>query len=95
MFFNVEPIPDYVKNLPLTVVQESTYGNMDSGQIEKCFENNILEAMFQGKNVIVPVFSLGRAQEIMYVLRVMQMRNQLSANIQICIQEVVYRLKKE
>ena len=79
MFFNVEPIPNYVKNLPLTVVQESTYGNMDSRQIEKCFKNNILEALSQGKNVIVPVFSLGRAQEIMYVLRVMQKRNQLSA----------------
>lgn len=83
MFFNVEPIPDYVKKLPLTIVQESTYGDMDSNQIEKCFEDNILEALFQRKNVIVPVFSLGRAQEIMYILRILQMRKELSTKIPI------------
>lgn len=83
MFFNVEPIPDYVKNLPLTVVQESTYGNMDSSQIEECFEKNVLEAVSENKSVVIPVFSLGRAQEILHILSEWQKNGKLSTKVPI------------
>lgn len=83
MFFNVEPIPDYVKNLPLTVVQESTYGNMDSSQIEECFERNVLEAVSENKSIVIPVFSLGRAQEILHILSEWQKNGKLSTKVPI------------
>lgn len=72
IFFDIIPIPEWVRNLPLTIVQESTYGNMDSTEIQKCFKENLLEHIGQGGTVIVPVFSLGRSQEMLYEIKCMQ-----------------------
>lgn len=72
MFTENVDLPEWVKKLRLTIVQESTYGDMDSDEIKPCFEQNILEAISKKKSIICPVFSLGRSQEIMYVLRKMQ-----------------------
>lgn len=72
IFFDVIPIPEWVRNLPLTVIQESTYGDMDSTDIEKCFKQNILKCIANGGTTVVPVFSLGRSQEILYELKCMQ-----------------------
>ena len=72
MFFKVPPVRKWITELPLTIVTESTYGNMESSQIQKCFRKNILQALKQKKTIIIPVFSLGRAQEILYVLREMK-----------------------
>ncbi len=83
MFFTVPEIPKWVKKLPLTIVQESTYGNMDSTDITTCFQENILRTLKKNGTVVVPVFSLGRAQEILYVLKKMQERGMLSKNIPI------------
>lgn len=83
MFFNVDPIPENIKSLPLTIVQESTYGNMDSTDIAECFSDNIIKAIKNKKTVIVPVFSLGRAQEILYILKVLQKQKKLSTGIPI------------
>ena len=81
MFFMVEPIPKWILNLPLTVIQESTYGNMDTDVIHKCFRENILECIQNGGTVVVPVFSLGRSQEILYELKCMQDEGVLSDEI--------------
>ena len=62
LFFDVPPIPKWVHQLPITIVQESTYGDMDSTDIDFVFENNVLSALSQGKEVVIPVFSLGRSQ---------------------------------
>lgn len=83
MFFDVEPIPEWVLNLPLTVIQESTYGNMDSTEIEKCFQRNVLKFTEGGGTVVAPVFSLGRSQEILYQLKCMQDEEKLSKEIPI------------
>lgn len=37
-FFDVEPLPDWVKKLPLTIITEATYGKMDSTEVVECFE---------------------------------------------------------
>ena len=79
-FFKVPDLPDWVLNLPLTVIQESTYGDQNSDEIEVTFENNILEATSKQKDILIPVFSLGRAQEIAYILRKMQDSNKFSLN---------------
>jgi metallo-beta-lactamase family protein len=83
IFFDIEDFPDYILDLPLTVVQESTYGNMNSSQITKCFKNNILNCVSEKGTVVAPVFSLGRAQEILYELKCMQDDGSLDINIPI------------
>lgn len=83
IFFDVKPVAKWVHQLPVSIIQESTYGNMDSTQIEYVFEKNVLSAIAQGKEVVVPVFSLGRAQEIMYILKTWQMQGKLSTDIPI------------
>ena len=83
MFFDVEPVPEWIRELPLTIVQESTYGYMDSTEIHKCFADNVKDTLANGGTVVAPVFSLGRAQEIMYELKVMQENNELDTNIPI------------
>lgn len=83
MFFEVEELPEEVKNLPLTVVQESTYGYTDSTKIESTFENNVSRAVNEGKTIIVPVFSLGRAQEILYVVKKMQEKEKIPLSVPI------------
>ena len=83
LFFDVPPIPKWVHQLPVSVIQESTYGDMDSSSIDYIFENNILEAVSKGKEIVIPVFSLGRAQEIMFILKSYQDKGKLSKSIPI------------
>ena len=84
MFFDVPKIPKSIRELPLTVIQESTYGNVCSKQTQaKCFEDNVLQAVEAKKTIVSLVFSLGRAQEILYVLRKMQEDGRLSTDIPI------------
>lgn len=81
IFFDVEPIPKWVHQLPLTIIQESTYGDMDSSEITHVFEDNILNAIASGKEIVVPVFSLGRSQEIIYFLKKLQDAGKLSKEV--------------
>lgn len=83
MFFDVKSLPKWVTRLPITIVQESTYGDMDSTEIKKVFENNVLTALNDGKEVVAPVFSLGRGQEIPYILKGWQKEGKLDRNIPI------------
>ena len=84
MFFDVCPIPKWVRKLPITVVQESTYGSITSEETnKKCFENNVLEAISNNKTVICLVFSLGRSQEILYTIKKMQDDGRLDKSIPI------------
>lgn len=81
MFFTVPELPKWVRELPVTVVQEATYGDMDSKEIVPCFKKNILGNL--DKTIIIPVFSLGRSQEILKILRDMQEKEELDKNIPI------------
>lgn len=83
MFFDVKPIPEWILKLPLTVIQESTYGDMDTSEVYKCFEENIFACINCTGSAIVPVFSLGRSQEILYELKCMQDKGLLSVDIPI------------
>lgn len=83
MFFDVESIPNWIRDLPLTVIQESTYGDMDTIDMLPCFKENILKTIENNGSVIVPVFSLGRSQEILYELKVMQNEGVLDSDIPI------------
>lgn len=83
IFFDVEPIPERIRKAPITIVQESTYGDMDTDEMKPCFKENLLKCIEHGGTVIAPVFSLGRSQEILYELKLMQESGQLSTNIPI------------
>ena len=83
VFFDVPPIPKWVYSKPVIVIQESTYGNMNSNQVEYVFKENIIKAVEQKKVIVVPVFSLGRVQEIMLFLKMMQDEGLLSKSIPI------------
>ena len=82
-FFDVPELPVWVKRLPITIVQESTYGNMESSEMIPCFRNNISKKMSKGGTVIIPVFSLGRSQEVLRTLKQMQDNGELDTNIPI------------
>lgn len=83
MFFDVKSIPKWVHQLPVTIIQESTYGNMDSDEIEPVFEHNVLTALSEGKDIIIPVFSLGRSQEMLLLFKKWQESGKLDPNIPI------------
>lgn len=83
MFFDVPEIPDWVRELPITLVQESTYGDMDSDEITPCFKQNVLKCLEHGGTVVAPVFSLGRSQEILYEVKCMQDDGSLDVNVPI------------
>ena len=56
MFFDVNPIPEWILELPLTVIQEATYGDMDTNEMHKCFKDNILKCIDDDGTVLVPVY---------------------------------------
>lgn len=84
MFFDVQDLPEWVTKLPITIIQESTYGDKDSKFAKKeCFKENVKETISRGGSIITPVFSLGRSQEVSYVLKCMQEDRSLSKDIPI------------
>lgn len=73
IFFNVNTLPKWVMKLPITIVSESTYGYINSKDATiPVFENNIIEQLKDKNTIMIPVFSLGRAQEVLYKLKCMQ-----------------------
>lgn len=83
IFLNLKELPDWVKNLNLTVITESTYGNMNSYEKRECFQENVLRCVHDGGSVVVPVFSLGRAQEILYEMKKLQSMKELNPSMPI------------
>lgn len=83
IFFDVNPIPKWVHQLPITIIQEATYGDMVSTELKQVFEENILNAVAASKEIIIPVFSLGRSQEIIYILKKLQDAGKLSKEVPI------------
>lgn len=83
VFFEVKEIPKWVKNLPLTIIQEATYGDILTKDIEECFAKNIRSATCMGKEILIPAFSQGRFQEIMLMLKRMQENGTISKEIPI------------
>lgn len=83
IFFDVRGLPQWVLDLPITVITESTYGTTNSKDIKEVFCKNIIEATNNDATVIIPVFSQGRAQTIMQKLKSLQITKKLSDEIPI------------
>lgn len=84
-FFNVPELPKEILQLPITIIQESTYGTTDSDKIVECFEENILACVGRGGTSVNMAFSLGRLQEVLYKLKQMQQSGKLSKSIPIYV----------
>ena len=68
----------------MSVVIESTYGDTSVEEINHgFFSEKVLEAIEERKTIILPVFSLGRSQEILLRLKELQDTNKLDVNIPI------------
>ena len=84
IFFSVKELPKWVLDLPLTIITESTYGYADSKEVAKpVFANNVVKMLENHNLIFIPVFSLARGQEILYVLKQMQLNGMLDKSIPI------------
>ena len=82
MFMDDTSVPKWIRDLPLTIVTESTYGN-ERVTGKPVFRHNLIRALRKGGSVVVPVFSLGRTQEVLYVLKTLQEEGKISTKIPI------------
>lgn len=85
VFFDVSELPEWVRNMPLHIVCESTYGSVTSKVTDvPVFIQNIGNALKEGINaILIPALSLGRYQEIAYMLKCAQEDGIIDANIPI------------
>lgn len=83
VFLDSEELPDWVKELRLTVIAEATYGCMVSSEVTTCFGENICRAARDGKIIHIPVLAVGRTQEALYFIRNLQKDRFLSTDVSI------------
>lgn len=83
VFFHVEELPEWVRELPLTIVTESTYGYMDTTEVSYHMEDDLEKAIQEGKTVMITVFAQERAQMIMDMLKNMQKLGKINTKIPI------------
>ncbi len=78
VFFEADDFPVwFTKEEPVNVLIESTYGDTVSTDVPKTFEDNVASAIAKGGIVVVPVFAIGRSQEILYVLKSMKDKDRI------------------
>lgn len=82
-FKKVQPIPNWVYNLPINVVIESTYGDTNTCEIVYNFEIDVESILRKGNSLFIPVLAQGRAQEILFMLKQMQKDERISKKIPI------------
>lgn len=83
IFKDVRELPDWVLEMPLSIVIESTYGYMETCEIDYHFERDVIEKLRQGKSLLTFVLAQGRAQEILFCLKKMQDEGKISKTIPI------------
>lgn len=80
LFNTTESLPDRLRQMPLHMVIESTYGSTTSDSIKEEFRKDILEELKSDKFILIPAFSMERTQRILYELKVMQEEGLISPN---------------
>lgn len=71
-FFDMPPIPEKVRNMPLIMVHEATNGEVDSKDVKRCLWQNITNAVVKKMDILIGVLAQGREQEMLYLLKLMQ-----------------------
>ena len=82
-FFKARQLPDRVRKIPITIVEESTYGITDSEDDEVKFEERIVEMLKTKVDILLLAYSFGRAQDVLYKLKCMQDNGIISTDIPI------------
>ena len=82
-FFDIDILPQEIREKRISLIIESTYGKMVSTEIEYTFKTNLLNSLQDEKTIVIPVFSLGRSQEILLKLKEFQDEETLDKNIPI------------
>ena len=82
-FFSARKLPKRVTSLPVTIIEESTYGTTDSSECEPIFEKKLASVIKQRKEILLLAYSFGRTQEILYKLKCMQHNGSLPESIPI------------
>lgn len=84
-FFPVPDIPDWVKEMELIMIHESTYGNTNSSDIKVCFEQNLIDGFSKNLFILIGAFAQGRMQEVLYDLRKLQDKNLIPEQYEIFV----------
>ena len=91
-FFRIESLPEFLKEMPLHIMCESTYGqNGRLDEREPIFEENIIRHVNQGRDILIPTFAYERGQRILSVLRNMQNNKKLSLDVPIFLDGKLFR----
>lgn len=85
MLFDVNKIPNWVKALPIIIVQEATYGNFKASDKHDCYRDNIIEGVKKDNVIALTAFSLGRTEEILYILKQLKDQSKISKNTPIIL----------
>ena len=83
VFFDVKEMPEWVFELPITIISESTYGCTDTKDVSYHMEKDLETAIRSGKTLLITVFAQERAQQVMLLLKEMQRSNRISDKIPI------------
>lgn len=79
LFFDVPLIPPKILRLPLNIIAESTYGDVNSyEEQEPNFWSYMEKLSRKCKTIVISTFSLGREQEVLYNIKCMQQCGVLS-----------------
>lgn len=84
-FYSVPQLPSWVRKMELIMINESTYGTTKESDIKICFERNISEAFKRKQNILIGAFAQGRMQEVLYRIKVMQDKNYIPEEYEICV----------
>ena len=84
----MEELPEWVKDLHLTVISEATYGKSSKEDITyEAFRNNIKDFIKNQSSedwvIVIPAFSLGRTPEVLYELKSMEKNGDLPKDCEI------------
>lgn len=84
IFLEEKSLPKEILSEKLTIVTEATYGGNLASEAEEekgTFEKHIESAVAKKKEILIPVFALGRSQEILYTLKMMEKSGKIPANV--------------
>ena len=87
LFFEVPEISDKIKNKKITIISEATYGDTEPGwKPKKVFRKNVTEWLESGGSLYLPVFALGRCQEILYIIGSLKNEGLIDENIPVYLE---------
>lgn len=91
-FFEIRDLPDEVRNMPLHIICESTYGANERQSVkEEVFAGNITREIEKGKEILIPTFACERGQLVLSILSQLQNHGKLDPKVPIYIDSKLLR----